>query len=217
MSRSFITAPDGSLIDAELSSIAGASVKRQSVEAVPPRTLISAVLTRPADTAVYAAGDAIANSTTAPVVNTFASMARFNGGSGIIKSAMLLDSGNQATKLSAELWLFRGASPGPTPDNDNALFTPTDAELANLIGPGPIVFDGPTAGWVFVGDAGAGAAGNVIIAGRLGPSGAGAHVLDMPYICDPTLSSLYGLLVARNAYTPLSAEVFTLILGIERE
>lgn len=212
MSRTTIQLPtegSGPHLDAEQLTIAGQIVKRQSVESCPPRRIVQASVTRPANTTAYAAGDALTNSTSAPVVLTFENMARFPGGGGIVRVAHLLDSAAQATKISAELWLFAGAA-APTPDNDNVPFTPTDAELANLIG--VIVFDGLTAGWVFVGDVTAGAGGNAVIIGRIGPSGAGGHLLDLPYVCGPATTSLWGLLVVRNAYTPVSGEVFTVSL-----
>lgn len=214
MSRTTVTTPDQSLLDAELLTIAGASAKRQTVESCPPRAIIQATLTLPAGAAVYAAGDAMTDSAASPTALTFANAARYNGGGGIIKGVTILDSANQATKLSAELWLFRGSA-APTPDNDNAPFTPTDAELANLLG--VIVFDGPTAGWSYIGDATVGAGGNVILVGRIGPSGAGAHLLDLPYKCHSSIANLFGLMVARNAYTPVASEAFTISLDVEQE
>jgi hypothetical protein len=42
-----------------------------------------------------------------------------------------VDSANQTVKATVELWLFDTTF---TPDNDNAAFTPTDAELLTLVG-----------------------------------------------------------------------------------
>jgi hypothetical protein len=154
---------------------------------------VSTSFTRPADTTAYAAGDAVTNSTSSPVVMTFANCARYSGGGGVISSVGMLDSASVATKGSFELWLFTVA---PTPDNDNAVFTPTDAELASCVGVYPLITN-------YVGDATAGAGGNAVYES--------AEKL-RPFVCATT--SLFGLLVVRNAYVPVSAEVFTLFLEI---
>lgn len=160
---------------------------------------VVATITRPNDALAYAAGDAVTNSTSAPVTTTFAGCARYLGGSGLIATATLIDSANQATKGVFELWLFNGNS-APAPDNDNAVFTPTDAELANLVG----VIQFNTA---FVGDATAGAGGNAVYHGVL-------PTFQIPFICGSAVKDLYGLLVVRNAYTPVNLEAFTIILNI---
>lgn len=158
----------------------------------------SATFTRPADTTAYTSGDVVNNSTSAPVIMTFP-----NAGSGegaIIQTATLFSSANQATKLAGELWLFDTAM---TMDNDNAVFTPTDAESLTLIA----VIAFPASAWV-VGDATSGASGNALC---------NAQQLYIPFRTvlgatpDP---NIYGVLVARNAYTPVSAEVFTIRLGV---
>lgn len=155
--------------------------------------VVSTSFTRPSDTTAYAAGDAVTNSTSAPVVMTFASCARYSGGGGVVTSVGMLDSANVATKGSFELWLFTVA---PTPDNDNAVFTPTDAELANCVGVFPLITN-------YVGDATVGAGGNAVYES--------AEKL-RPFVCGTT--SLFGLLIVRNAYVPVSGEVFQLFLNI---
>lgn len=161
---------------------------------------VAATVTRPADTNAYAAGDAVTNSTSAPVAITFANAARAVGGGGLIVGATLIDSASVATKGSFELWVFQGAA-APGPDNDNAVFTPTDAELANLVG----VFPFTTA---FIGDATVGAGGNAVYQG---------DVVNRAFKCDVSTASLFGLLVVRNAYVPVSAEAFTLALQIVQD
>jgi hypothetical protein len=154
-----------------------------------------ATVTRPNDTNQYTAGDAISDSTSAPTVMTFRNAIR--EGSGAIQQAYLLDSANQSTKLDAELWLF---STAPTAVNDNAAITFTDAELANLVA----VIDFSVAD-AKVGLATSGAGGNAInIQGSLGiPVSLQAHSND-----------LFGVLVARNAYTPVAQEAFTITLAM---
>lgn len=211
MARSFVQVPTGGsgpMMSAEQRTEAGQNVLRQTVESCPPRKLVSASVTRPADTTVYAAGDALTNSTSAPVVITLANSGRFNAGGGTIVAAWLLDSANQATKPDLELWIFNAS---PTPDNDNAVFTPSDSELATLVG--IIEFRGVTKS--YVGDATAGAGGNVMIPGT--QAGTAVPALSIPFVCGAALTALYGLFVVRNGYTPVSAEIFTVILSVEQE
>lgn len=151
--------------------------------------------TRPANTTAYAAGDAVTDSTSAPTALTFTGCSNSDGGSGLIVDAILQDSANQSTKGQFELWLFTDS---PTPDNDNEVFTPTDAENRTLIG----VIEFSSA---LVGDATSGAGGNCVYV---------VKGLNLPFRCDSDDRELYGLLVVRNAYTPVSAERFDIALGI---
>jgi hypothetical protein len=92
---------------------------------------ISAAYTRPNDATTYAAGDVIADSTSAPTILTFNRATLDRGGMGIIQSGVLVSSASVATKPDLELWLFDTAI---VMDNDNAVYTPTDAEMLTLIG-----------------------------------------------------------------------------------
>lgn len=201
------TEGSGPRIDCEQLLIGGQQVERQRVQESYP-AIISASLTRPANVTAYTANTAVTTSTSAPVGLTIAGAARFNGGGGEIVAATLLDSSNVATKPDLELWIFAGAAP-PTPDNDDAVFTPTDAELANLVG--IIKFLTGTA-WV-VGDATAGANGNAIAQGTV----LGNTFFRMPFRCGAATTSLWGMFVIRNAYVPTSAEIFTVLLAIKQE
>jgi len=158
-------------------------------------TSASASFTRPADTTAYGIGDVVCNSTSSPTVMTFASVARANGGSGRIVGASLVLGSNPTTKPTYDLMLFDTA---PAIDNDNALFTPTDAEMLKCVA--RIPFAVPT-----VGDA-TGTGTNCVYF---------ASVLE-PYICDPAAAALYGVLVARNAVTPSSADTYNVRLIVER-
>lgn len=165
----------------------------------------SASFTRPANTTAYGVGDVVNNSTTVPVVLTFANCARANGGTGRLVACRVVDSANQATKFAGELWLFDTTV---TPDNDNATFTPTEAELETLVG----VFElnlTPTEEIHYFNQAAtiaAGAAGNFVylIQNAIG------HLFQ----CQGGSRDLYGVLVARVAYTPVSSEVFSFRLQI---
>lgn len=160
---------------------------------------VNGSITRPADTTTYAANDVITNSTSTPTIITFSGCSRLTTGatgrSGIIQSATLIDSANETLKLDGDLFIFDTTV---TMDNDNAAFTPTDAELATVVA--IITFTGSNS--------------------RSGTAGAGGNVAypntisgGIPFNC-LTLSNLFGIFVARNAYVPISAEVFTFRLGI---
>ena len=157
--------------------------------------MVSATVVRPNDTIQYAAGDQVADSTTEPTPITFAGVARANGRSGYIIQALCIDSANQAIKPNLELYLFNVA---PTPNNDNAAWTPSDADMLNVIG--VIEFNV----WK-VGNAGAGAAGNCV---------AVADLSAIPFRCGAAVDDLYGLLVERGTYTPVAEESFKVVLGV---
>jgi hypothetical protein len=91
---------------------------------------VSTTLQRPADTAAYAAKDCVSDSTSSPHVLTFSSVARVNGGGGIIQLARLAT--DQAANVAQfRLWLYSAA---PTAINDNAALVVTYANAANRLG-----------------------------------------------------------------------------------
>ena len=154
-------------------------------------------LTRPSNTTAYAAGDVI-SAVTSNDHYTFTGVVEYDGaGTACIESALLIDSANQSTKPDLELWLF---SSDIAEVADNSAFAPTDAEMATLIGiiPFPV-------GNFYAGDATSGAVGNCACP---------LHGLNIPIKVGPGANVIYGQLVVRNAYTPVSAEIFTCILGI---
>lgn len=154
-----------------------------------------ATFTRPADTTAYTAGDVMSDSTSAPTVMTFKNALR--EGCGAIQQAYLLDSANQSMLLDSELWLFDTV---PAATNDNAAIAFSDAELANLVA----VVDFNVAD-TKIGLATAGDGGNAINR-QFG--------LGIPVRGKGLIDHLYGVLVARNAYVPVSAEIFTITLAM---
>lgn len=160
----------------------------------------AASLTRPSNTTAYAAGDVISAVTTNDHF-TFGALSndnskrtgRPNPGTLAINCARLWSSANQSTKLDAELWLFHTDIAEVA---DNSAFAPTDTEMLTLVG----IIAFPMADWK-VGTATSGADGNAVCEVRN---------LDFPVMAGP--GRLYGQLVARNAYTPVSAEVFVVDL-----
>ena len=145
---------------------------------------------RPANVTQYAAGDQVANGV--PDVLEFA-VSRIDGGTGVIIHASCTDTANQATKPDLRLYLFDTL---PTIAADNAPWTPSDADMVNIVG--YVEFSA----WE-IGLATAGADGNCVSL---------ATNLQIPFDC--TNGVVYGLLVVRNAYTPVSGETFSIKLGV---
>lgn len=165
--------------------------------------IIAVTLTRPADTVQYTPGDVVCNSTDTPTPLVFSSASL----DPIVRCATIISasiacSANLAMKPDVELWLF---TVPPAMDADNAPFTPTDAELEHLV----CVLDFAAAAFGVghhVGDATVGNLGNVVLFRSAGTT--------IPFQCAPEETSLYGVLVARNAYVPLAGESFRVALGV---
>lgn len=155
---------------------------------------IQASFTRPNDTTTYGGGDVVSNSTSAPAVITFSGAARASGGSGVLLGASVVDSANQTLAGVFELWVFHTA---PTPTNDNAAITFTDAELLNLVAIVPINTN-------YVGLATAGAGGNRVY---------DSDRVDKSFVCVGS-ANLFGVLVVRNAYVPVAQEIFSINLYV---
>lgn len=154
--------------------------------AVPLKS-VTANFTRPSDTTAYAVGDVVCNSTSAPTVLTFSGMANSNGLGGVLQTAFLYLGSNPSTKPVYDLFLF---DTSPTIDNDNSTFTPTDTEILTCVG--VISF-------------GVGIPGDT--------TGTGTNTVYqanpmLSYICASGATALYGVLVARNAVTPTSADTY---------
>lgn len=144
-------------------------------------------ITRPANTTAYSAGDAISEVTTNDHF-TFSVFKDQHRKYASIDAAWLMSSVD-ASALDAELWLFHTA---PTETADNSAFAPPDAERLTLLG----VIDFP--------DTTAKSASNWSVCQATG--------LVLPI--RGTAENIYGQLVARNAYTPSSGEVFTVNLSL---
>lgn len=154
--------------------------------------------TRPANVTPYTIGDVIDDDNSADNGWLFADAARFAGGSGFIMEAMLLDSSNETTKLSADLLLFKTQ---PTSPNDNETNGVSDTDLLELIG--VVSFDDTN-----VINVAAGSSGNCVYI---------AKNIAIPFTCHSSDTDLYGLLVTKNAYVPISGEVFTIKLKLLQE
>ena|SRR5690606_10143993 len=149
--------------------------------------LLTDSIIRPGNTTAYAAGDVISEVTT----NDHYTFASGKAGQlrGKIEMARMMVLANQGTKPDLELWLF---AEDIAEVADNSAFAPDDTEILTLIDVIPF----PAADWL-VGLSGSGADGNIVQTAR-----------DLNIKLPQTNGSLYGQLVVRNAYTPISGEQF---------
>lgn len=154
-----------------------------------------ATVTRPANTTTYTAGDVVGTAVTATIEFNNASSGEFE--CAILQQAIVSSSAYVATAPDLELWLFDTTVAAIA---DNAAFAPTDAELATLVG----IVQFETANWK-VGTATAGAGGNACCV---------ASNISIPFNTKKGTHSLFGVLVMRNAYVPVSGEIFTCRLQV---
>jgi len=156
--------------------------------------VLSSNFGRPANTTAYAVNDAVSDSVQ---WMTFSSAAFSNGGSGTILTAQLLQDAYQSTLGSFDLLLFHTV---PAIQTDNGQIAFTDAEMQNCVGVIPFISS-------YASNVGSGAAGNVIWVARN---------VNLDYVCAAADSALYGAVVVRNAYTPVSQERFYAYLKVRR-
>ena len=152
-------------------------------------------VTRPTNTTPYDVGDVIGTAVTGTLIIPNASFGEFDAG--IIQQAIAVSSAAVGTSPDLQLWLFDSTVAAIA---DNAAFTPTDTEMATLVG----IVEFPTADWK-IGNATAGAGGNAVCV---------ADNVSLPFNTKKGTSKLYGVLVVRNAYVPVSGEIFTLRLQV---
>jgi len=159
--------------------------------------VLTASFTRPANTTDYADNDAVNNSASAPVAMSFANLVRGAGLGAVLFGVQLKKTTTTTTAAIFRLNLFRGAA-APTPANDNAAYAMAAADALNLIG----WVDFAVADW---------------IAGTNCAVCQGVIKGDRLAIANLTATTGYGLLVAKAAYVPGSAEVFTVDLHVVQE
>lgn len=150
-------------------------------------TWISAVysFTRPADTTAYAAGDLVANSTTAGSVVAMSWVIRRDAQSYNLAGIRLKKNGNTATNASFRLHFYTAV---PTVANgDNGALAAT--QTSNYVGNVSVT----------------------LIGGNDGSSNVAMANPALPFIIVPAsgVRTLYGLIEATAAYTPASAEIFS--------
>ena len=165
--------------------------------------MIEASYTRPANTTQYTANDAMSDSTSAPTALTFAGCAARGGGSGYILGLTAISSANQSTLPQYTLYLFDGTV-APTATNDNAEFNLADASANLLIGSFAL------ANFAAV-DETSGTNGNA--EDQAEPTGG----FPIAFTCGAGITDLYGLVKVENGYTPVSGEITTFRLHINRD
>ena len=151
--------------------------------------VIDATLTRPNDTTAYAADDEISSSTSAPTILTLANCARSTGGSGYIHGAVLVTSGVMATNLEVHLY-----DTSSTPNNDNAAFSPSDAESGTVVAVIPFnSYFGTPNNRIFV-----------------------SSPILAPFTTSDS-ANLFARIVTRSAFTPIAQETFKLRLRVSQD
>lgn len=158
--------------------------------------VLSGTITRPADTTPYASGDLVANNVTAGSVTAIAlSGATINpGGKGRVERVRLSKTNVVVTNASFRVHLFT-VSPVTFANGDNGAFS-SDG-VAGYLG-----YCDVTVGQAFTdGSQGVG----------VPSSGSG-----IAYEAMTGTSGLYVVLEARGAYTPTSAEIFTVKAEVSR-
>lgn len=146
-------------------------------------SIISATLTRPANTTTYTAGREMAD--TGNNIITLTNIATKSGGSGVIQQVTASCSSNGATKPQLELWLFDTTiSLQASADNNSTAFPLTDGQADTHICVIPLTT-------TYVGDA---------------TAGTGNFIMDSGQINEAYLTSgsanLFMRIIVRNAYTP---------------
>lgn len=153
----------------------------------------SANFTRPADTTAYASGDLVANNTTAGSVAAMAlTAARTAAGSFLLHRLKLHKSGTSVTNASFRAHLFSSAPTVTNGDNGALAMTGVAGYLGNVDITIDQAFNDGAAGFS-----------SIAMSDIVAKLGAG--------------TTLYALLEARAAYTPVSAEVFTLTADIVQD
>lgn len=150
-------------------------------------------ITRPANTTQYADGDGVSTATTGTIL-TFAGVAPAHKMGGKITGAYIHKTDQDTTAAAFDLYLFDTTVAGAGFEDNNAIAI-TDAEWQTGVGFISFV----AADWR-----------NVVTGDAYNKTN-----LDLSYECAADDTNLYGVLVARDTYTPASAEVFTIRLSGE--
>lgn len=151
--------------------------------------------TRLANATPYSVGDAVSDDATTPTALNFAKVARFNGGTGIIRSLSLYKSDQDLSSATFDILLFT-ATPAAAGFRDNLTIAVTDAEYAAS----------------FVGRIEmASASGQALSTGDVWT----VNDINIPYRCATNDVDLYGVVRVDATYTPASGEVFNFVLGVE--
>lgn len=156
------------------------------------RLVTAVLLTRLANTTAYAQGDLLANHATAGnVVPIEASTLRYPGGEALIRAVRLTKSGPDLTNAQFRIHFFKAAP--AVSAGDNGAFAVTNGVAKGYIG-----------------------SVDITMGQALGDGAFGRATADLLIDADKPSQKIYALIEVRAAYTPLSAEIFTLSLETER-
>jgi len=185
------TAVETLLVGTDGAAVSPSSPLPTSLKVLTPSTTV----TRPADTAVYAAGDLVANSTTAGSVVplSFATAALSSGGTFLVRKVRLSKTSVTTSGASFRLWLFT-TTPTIATTGDNGVFATVVSGAAGFIGTATV------------------SAMSALADGAVGNAAADTGNDMMVDLSSGT--TIYGLIEARGAYTPTSGEVFTVTLEL---
>lgn len=150
--------------------------------------------TRPADTTQYAAGDLIANSTTAGSVTPLSWGINAYGRYGRVIGVRFYKSNKTVTAASFKVHLFQQTPGTPTNGDNGAIVVASAADYLDSVS-----IDLSSGGF----------------AGGTTGSYKRAGSLSVPFWYGTQNSKLYGLIEAVGTYTPASAETITVSLEIE--
>lgn len=191
-SRPLSMTPQGRLrVETKLATGGIGTTAATPLIAVRLGTMPAASFTRPADTTPYAAGDLVANSVAAGSVAPMQfTVARVAAGSGVIRRPRLRKSGTSIVNASFRLHLYATAPVAANGDNGVWL----TSKAADYLGSFDLVVDRAFSD----GAASAPQTANNGIAFALASG-----------------SVVFGLLEATAAYTPISAEAFTVTLEVQ--
>lgn len=159
-------------------------------------TIVSADITRPADTTAYTAHDAICDKTVSPTVLTFANALRGPGGEGKVVAATIATD-QIANVETFKLQLYK-APPSVYPADNAANDAPRYVDIASFIG--TIQF---------------GAAAKPLV-GAPTASYAEKTGLNMEITNTDGTSNIYGVLESVLGFTPASGQKFHIELEIDR-
>lgn len=152
--------------------------------------VLSGSITRPADTTTYTAGDVIGTAATQQITLTADQLREASRG--LIFKAQVISTASPALLADMELWLLKAAIAAQA---DNTAFAITDAEVPYVVAAIPL--SNSRVGL---------ASGNTVYESDTAP-----YAFELPAF----MKNLIGVLVVRNAYVPISGEVFTVNVSVD--
>lgn len=153
--------------------------------------ILSGSITRPADTTAYAAGDVVGTAATHLITLTADQLKE--AARGFLFKASVISTASPTTLADLELWLLKKPIAAQA---DNTAFAITDAEVVEVIATIPLT--NKRVGL---------ASGNTVYESAENT----AYAFALPVF----VKDLTAVLVVRNAYVPISAEVFTVNVSVE--